>query len=49
MSPLFAKCLQDLDVDGDGVIDLAEFMVMMISVTDKVGMASHPVHWEDQC
>ena len=28
--------IKDLDVDGDGVIDLAEFMVMMMSVGDAV-------------
>lgn len=44
---LLLLCLQDLDVDGDGVIDLAEFMVMMMSVTEKVGMAGHPVHWDN--
>lgn len=36
--------INDLDVDGDGVIDVAEFMVMLMSIETKVSVGTQAFH-----
>ena len=36
-----AAIIRDMDLDNDGVIDLAEFMVRMMALTSKVGQHLH--------
>ena len=35
--PQIDAIIRDMDLDNDGVIDLAEFMIRMMALTTKVG------------